>query len=210
MRIKQICWLVVIVLAVAVTAQADTAKMTFTGITTSTTLTIHDSAIGTVTAVIDPYLGTMNGSKVTLFCVDPDHEVNYGDSWTANISYAGGSVANTYLKNATTYGELAWLVTQLAGSSSAAQEQVIQGAIWQLADPSLTFPGASSTFLALVAQWESNAANNALTSGYEILTDVNGKEQEFVVLTPEPATLLLFGSGLLGLGAWGRRKLIKN
>jgi hypothetical protein len=154
----------------------------------------------------------MNTQDVTIYCVDPDHEINYGDEWTANISYPGGSLANTYLNNATTYEEMAYLVTQLADTpfGNTTQRDEIQGAIWQLADPSLTFPGASGLFLTQVGQWETNAKNNPLTSGFEILTDKELCKQEYIVLTPEPAMLLLLGAGLFGLGALGRRKLIKN
>ena len=49
-------------------------------------------------------------------------------------------------------------------------------------------------------------------AGYEILSDVNRKNQEFIVATPEPATDVLLGSGLLLAGAlrFSRRKKTKT
>ena len=45
-------------------------------------------------------------------------------------------------------------------------------------------------------------------AGYEILSDVKGKNQEFIVAAPEPSTYLLLGTGLLLAGAFrfSRRK----
>jgi PEP-CTERM motif len=192
--------------------------MSFTGITTSTSLTIQDSVIGTVTGYIDPYTGTLNGQPVLLFCVDPDHEINYGDTWTANVSYPGGDLSNTYQvldyghssTANTNYEEMAGLALLLEGTSDTMTRQEIQGAIWQLADSGLSFPGASSAFLSAVIGYESWAASNELTSGFEILSDVNNCKQEYVVLTPEPATVLLLGLGLGGLLLLKRRQRLSS
>jgi hypothetical protein len=53
-----------------------------------------------------------------------------------------------------------------------------------------------------------------LTSGFGVLTDVNEKSnltgayQEYIVMTPEPSTLLLMGLGLISLFCFSRRKAI--
>jgi len=74
-------------------------------------------------------------------------------------------------------------------SNTKLADQEIQAAIWQLADPNLTFPNAPSGLsLTQVNTFENDAKANPLTSGFEVLTDSDNKYQEYVVLTPEPST----------------------
>jgi len=41
---------------------------------------------------VSPYYGTMNGAPVTLFCDDVLHEVNFGQTWTANVTNLGTAI----------------------------------------------------------------------------------------------------------------------
>jgi hypothetical protein len=112
------------------------------------------------------------------------------------------------------YGGLAWLSQGLASSSTALTQQEYQAAIWQLADYTSTFavvnPPAGFNN-SLVLNLEQQAANNFLTSGFEVLTDsnevANGKNaaQEYIVLTPEPGSALLLLAGFSGIFAFRRR-----
>ena len=55
-------------------------------------------------------------------------------------------------------------------SNTKLTDQEIQAAIWQLADPNLTFPNAPSGFsLTQVNTFENDAKANPLTSGFEVL-----------------------------------------
>jgi len=193
--------LVVLVLTVfAANASADTLQ--FTGTATNTTLTIHDNTLGTVTGYIDPYLGKLNGTiSLTMFCVDPDHEVNYNDTWTVYVTLApSANWTHTRLNNPTVYGEMAYLATLMLATNDATTRQEIQTVIWWLADNSLTASVPNgvdpTTFNNQVAFYKTDAAAHPLTSGFEILSDVTGAKQEFLVLVPEPGTLILLGSGL--------------
>jgi len=200
------------------------------------TLNINDAALGSVTGYIDPYNGNIGPQSVLLWCVDPDHDAPpAGTTWTVNVATPGnlGSMTTTsqVINNGlsasaanTLYGEMAALIMLMDNpSNSALTDQEIQGAIWQLSDgfnasnqPYLTFPSPpsvpSGTFQGAVTGYETWAANHVAASGFEILTDVNEKSagrgayQEYIVLTPEPSTLLLMGLGLMALFCHSRRK----
>lgn len=203
-----VCFVAALMFA-ASAAHANTVSMDFIGATGSTTLNVTDTDAGlnNVTAVIDPYKAYIGGSTTPtlIWCVDPDHGVSPGQKWTANISTIGGGLGNTYLgaAGATAYGAMAWLITQFQSATTTIQKQELQAAIWEIAEGAPGSTGdfsvnnVSSAFINAVATDVTNADNNALTSGFEILTDTQGQVQEYIVLTPEPSTLLLLGTGLL-------------
>ena len=114
------------------------------------------------------------------------------------------------------YGGLAYLSQQLQGTSNTLLQQEYQAAIWQLADYTSTFGvvNAPAGFdLNLVSTFEHDAFTNRLTSGFSVLTDANevanGKNaaQEYIILTPEPGSLMLCASSVLGFFLMRRRKL---
>lgn len=223
--------LAAVVLVVGATAHAD--SVTFTGgYSGNPVLTISDSGLGTVTGYIDPYTGKLNGQSVLLWCVDPDHDApGVGTMYSANVATPGNlgrmSTTNQVINNKlsasaanTLYGEMAALILLMENSgNSVLTDQEIQGAIWQLSAGinNLTFPNPpsvpSGTFQGAVTSYEGWAASHVLTSGFEILTPTNESTagasayQEYIVLTPEPSTLLLMGLGLISLLWFSRRKV---
>jgi hypothetical protein len=205
--------------SVASVARANTVGMQFIGAAGSTTLNISDPDAGytNANALIDPYTAYINGSSTPtlIWCVDPDHGVSPGQTWTANVTYLGGNLSNTYQGNggATAYGAMAWLITQMQSATTSTQRQELQAAIWEIAEGApgstgdFTVNFVSSTFINAVAADITNAENNILTSGFEILTDTKGQTQEFMVInTPEPSTILLLGAGLFAFVMLTRSK----
>ena len=229
--------LTALALLVGATAHADSVTFTG-GYSSNPVLTINDPALGTVTGYIDPYTGTIGTQSVLLWCVDPNHDApGVGTTYPANIATPGnlGSMSNTsqVINNGlspsaanTLYGELAALILKMENpGNNTLTDQELQGAIWQLSagftsgGPILTFPSPpsvpSGTFQGAVTAYEGWAeSGNALTSGFEVLTAANEKTagasafQEYIVMTPEPSTLLLMGLGLISLFCFSRRKAI--
>lgn len=157
---------------------------------------------GTVTAYgyyVGNYSGLMGSTKVTLNCVDFFHEVYVGETWNANLTNLGTATTGvtTRFADLTLYREAAWLTMQYAGKG-ATDVGLIQATVWNL---------FGNTGIAGSNYWLSQAqANYASTNfaDFYVVTDVNklnaNSVQEFVmVATPEPATFVLFGTGLASI-----------
>lgn len=110
------------------------------------------------------------------------------------------------------YGGLAWLSQQLQNSSITVDQQKYQAAIWQLADYTNTFTVLNAPYSGDLTGLEHSAMTNALTSGFSVLTDANETTngihagQEYIILTPEPGSMMLCASGVLGFFFMRRRK----
>jgi len=197
--------LVGLALFLACTAHADgtPVNMVFTG--------VNGAQDGQY--YVSPYYGTMNGTPVTLFCDDVLHEVNFGQTWTANVTNLGTAISTSNFSNTRfgsgisaanatiLYEEVAWLVSQFTPADQN-QWVSIQHALWDLTDPSAGYTD--------VGTWLSNAelASNYTTvnpSDFLIVTNVGlnasgaTQVQEFIVQTPEPSSLALLVSGMLAL-----------
>jgi hypothetical protein len=66
-------------------------------------------------------------------------------------------------------------------------------------------------FFAIVSCNEDNTTSNLNTSKKSITTPIaNQQTGDSTFATPEPATLLLLGAGMMGLAGVGRKKLFKK
>lgn len=234
---SKIGWLVAIVVIGASGLKADQIKLTFTGVVnTNNTMYIQTSSGAVEDVYIDPYTGTIapvppqSGptQNVTIYCVDPDHNVTTGNNWTANRVYLasnadlsstfqyqkwlqldGGDTTKANADAYVTYSEMAWLIQELnAYTGNLTVQQSIQLAIWNLADGKVT-TATGHTDGSNYAYWES-AAVDQTESGFYILTDAGGTYQEYMITTPEAGTLLLLGIGLLSLMGVAFRRGVKN
>lgn len=202
MSLRKVSLLLLALLLAAVTANADTVAVQLKGVNGASNNGYY----------IDPYFGNVNGNLTTLWCVDFKHEVWVGDQWQANVTtiadtsdFSKTNLFATYgVQTETIYKEIAWLITNFNKDAASAQ--------WVIWDLSMASTGANAAGHAncnTLLQAAVANASSVNTGGWSILTNVNLSQtnhwQEFVV-TPEPGTIMLLGTGLVSLGAFMRRR----
>jgi hypothetical protein len=146
---------------------------------------------------IPPYGGTLNGQSQSFYCVDFSHPIQAGDTWSVTItSLTGSNFSSTYLGNQTSYLAMAWLITQMMGTTNQLQIAKDQYAIWSLSGG----PNPYGTNSAMVAAALAAVKAGFTGQGWEILTPTGSLGQEFLIMVPEPAALLMLMIGLMILG----------
>lgn len=168
---------------------------------------------------IYPYSFNVDGSNqlTNLMCLDYTREVTNGETWNVNIT----GIPTDSSATSVGYREAAYAFSTLGQNSTT----VVQYAAWSIFDPSISYNGLNSTQVSQVQsllQAASGAAQNQtlLASGffngfslYLPTSDqtgwTDGPPQRFIGIaqTPEPASFVLLGSGLLGAAGAIRRRL---
>lgn len=160
--------------------------------------------------------GVVNGTPTSfadVFCVDLNDDIDLNTEYTATYS-TSGTVNGSKVQNA---GSIAWLLTNLAPeATTTAANMGLQAAIWKTEYGSafnlISSDNSSAVDLAYANDLTALGSNTEAVNSVLWVSPSSGRRdaQGQVALPfspiPEPGTLSLFGTGILGLAGMLRRR----
>jgi hypothetical protein len=152
-------------------------------------------------------VGNLNGgAPLDVVCDDFNHTSNIPSSFDVNISTLPSLEFARFGNDGVAldkYQRAAWLMWQMPLNPSS-ETGPIQFAMWNLFYPGAPDPAGTSEWLGRANAIDVSTFNY---SNIRVYTPTSGfaGNQEFLGEVPEPATMALFGGGLVAIGFGGRR-----
>jgi hypothetical protein len=203
--------LVVVSLALGISARASTIPVTFLGANTG---------VNNGTDFVLPYQLNVNGTLFDATCYDIFDEVSTGETWNADELTVDQAAATGQFSSdpdaLNKYKEIGFLSQQVTNS---AQDQIdLQEDVWNVFAPGrYEVTAGMQSYMNLLTP---SAFTTFDFSTVLFLEDANPTEssrvQSFVIdpptSAPEPATVVLIGSGvlLIGIGKIRKRKVLSE
>ncbi len=222
MKLKKLCPLILTLASFAVFAAASPLTITF--VSGNGTPVTGTTSPANEQVLYYPYVINVNGSNLTVACDDFFDHVAAGQTWSG-VASTIGDLSQTLFYNGgagvNLYKEAFWLFSQFQPAPPNANEvnAAINYAMWDLFDASAPVLNQVNGDPTTASNYWLNLANDQLNNGFTgfdfsrfvVYTPTSWtsdyRPQEFIGEVPEPATLALFGGGLLLLGFFFKRRL---